>query len=657
MNIKFLKQTTKARLLKMFTIVAPLTLGGLGSGFLTSCSDIFDTDSDRQIFDPALDEKTDSMFYTLGILKGLQQLGDQYVLTGEMRGDLVATNSYTETDLRRLADFTADASCKYDSAYLYYRVINNCNYYIAHRDTMLITGHRKVAIPEYAEALAVRAWAYMQLAKNYGKVPFFTEPLTSISDANTNFPEKDLQGICDALAPQMAQYSGTPVPTYGNISAGVLNSSSSENPEEKTVESSKAMLPIDLVLGDLYLETHQYEQAAKYYFNYIRSKELIANLAVAIPTMWYPQTSINTLPNDISIERTTTAFSWDEIFSIKSPSDIVTYIPLAANRLRGVVTELPRYFGYDFYSTTSGSSSSSSRYLLERQIDASPSYLALSDAQDWYYSPTSATGAATSVVKTLNIGDMRRYACFHSANKGDSIYKVMTKFTSANIPLYRTATVYLRLAEAFNRMGYPDAAFAILKDGINQQLLNYVQPGGWAAMKIDDNGTPGDPSDDKWVSDSTLYLRPSTISMLQSTFPFLHKDYVANYAMNRGIHARGTNHANGTFSPYQMQTEVSKKIAELSKPVSKGGLGIAPTGTLRDTINAVEDLICDEMALELAFEGSRFGDLTRMAQHKNRAGLYGADFGTRWLAKKLAYKAAGLEERLKNEQNWYLPFK
>ena len=641
MNIRFLKQTTKARLLKIFTILAPLTLGGVGGGFLTSCSDMLDTDSDRQVFDPALDEKTDSMFYTLGILKGMQQVADQYVLQNEMRGDLVATNVYTETDLRRLADFTADATCKYDSAYMYYRIINNCNYYIAHRDTTLLTGSRKVAIPEYAEALAVRAWAYIQLAKQYGEVPFFTEPLTSIGDANNNFPKKDMQGICDALAPQMVQYAGTPVPTYGNISAGVLNSSSSDSPEEKNVQSSKAMLPIDVVLGDLYLETHQYELAARSYFNYINNQRLMLRPAYLSPFTWYPTTANESLPVDISISINSQAFNWASIFSVSSTNDIVSYIPLAANRLRGVITNLPRIFGYDFYSTTGGDASSSSRYLLEREIDPSAGYIALSSAQKWFYLPQ-ATGAKP---KTLEIGDMRRYASFKDANKGDSLYSVMTKFTSANVPVYRTATVYLRLAEAVNRMGYPDVAFAILKDGITSNITAYVQPGGWAAMVMDGNGD--------WVSgDSTLYLRPEAITLLSTTLPFLSSENVAKFTYNWGIHSRGTNYTQGTFSPYQMDSIVAMKIEEL-----KNVYQIAPTGTLNDTINAMEDIICDEMAMELAFEGTRFTDLTRMAKHKNRAALYGSDFGNRWMARKLGYKAAGLETRLLDERNWYLPFK
>ena len=84
-------------------------------------------------------------------------------------------------------------------------------------------------------------------------------------------------------------------------------------------------------------------------------------------------------------------------------------------------------------------------------------------------------------------------------------------------------------------------------------------------------------------------------------------------------------------------------------------LNITPQGNLNDTINAVEDLICDEMALELAFEGNRFGDLTRIARHKNHAAVYGANYGSQWLADKLAFKRPKVS--LLDEKNWYLPLK
>ena len=593
----------------------------------TACEDMFETDSDRQIFDPALDQKTDSMFYTLGILKGLQQLADQYVMTGEMRGDLVATNQYTETDLRQLANFTADITNKYDSAYHYYRVINNCNYFIAHRDTTLRTGSRQVAIPEYAEALAVRAWAYLQLCKNYGSVPFYTDPLVSIGDANSQLPTKDLQGICDALAPELIKYSGTAVPTYGNVSAGVLNSSDSDNPQEKNVVTARAMIPVDIILGDLFLETHQYEQAARYYFNYLRiNKWQIEQAYISLSDL--RRQLDEKLPS--SYYQSLSGFSWSSIFNLTSTNDIITYIPLAANKLRGVVTELPRYFGYDFYSTTGGSASSSDRYLIERQIDASSSYVALSDAQDYYYTPTEPMGGST-VVRTAELGDLRRLITMNQVTKNDSLFYVMVKFTSANIPIYRTATVYLRLAEALNRMGYPDAAFAILKDGINDDLLSYVQRG------------------DSTDLESGRYIRPETVEMLRTTIPFLSAENSASFEDNWGIHSRGTYYTQGAFSPYQYDAIVGRKLAELTAAGSPVGT------TMADTINAVEDLICDEMALELAFEGCRFGDLTRIAQHKNRAGLYKTNFGSEWLAAKLAYKHPAVS--LLDEKNWYLPLK
>ena len=610
----------------------------------TSCEDLLETDSDRQIFDPALDQKTDSMFYTLGIMKGVQMVADQYVMTGEMRGDLVQTNQYTETDLRSLADFSADITNKYDSAYAYYRIINNCNYYIAHRDTTLRTGSQRIAIPEYAEALAVRAWTYLQLCKTYGVVPFYTDPLTSIGDANKQFVKKDLQGICDALIPELLQFSGltvdggTPVPDYSTISAGVLNSSESGTATEKEIQSKNIMIPVDVILGDLYLETHQYENAAKHYFQYIVDNKMNASIIMASPSNEQLTLFKEIMPEDFV--STSTSPSWSSIFSgSRDATDIITYIPLATNRMRGTVTELPRYFGYDFYSTTGGNANSSDRFLKTRQIDASQAYLSLTAKQDYYYQPAGSDEGSVDVY-SIGIGDCRRYATMRQvtpSSRADSAYHVIVKFNSANVPIYRRSTIYLRLAEAINRMGYPDAAFAILKDGINYDG-DAEHPN-----RLVEHGDSTDLG-------SGRYIKQTTAVMLSTTLPFLTEENRNLFQRGYGIHSRGSNNTRGR-SGYQYNAIVGQKLDELAATFNLDMESL----TLQDTINAIEDILCDEMALELAFEGNRFGDLTRLARHKNNAGLYGANFGGEWIARKLEYKNP--VKSLRDEKNWYLPFR
>lgn len=76
-----------------------------------------------------------------------------------------------------------------------------------------------------------------------------------------------------------------------------------------------------------------------------------------------------------------------------------------------------------------------------------------------------------------------------------------------------------------------------------------------------------------------------------------------------------------------------------------------PSGA--NVTNYVEDLIVQERAMELAFEGKRWFDLMRVARRR----------GNSYLADRVAAKfsdsnmASKIKEQLKDEKNWYLPFK
>ena len=76
------------------------------------------------------------------------------------------------------------------------------------------------------------------------------------------------------------------------------------------------------------------------------------------------------------------------------------------------------------------------------------------------------------------------------------------------------------------------------------------------------------------------------------------------------------------------------------------------SGNYDDVVTkAVEDLIIDEMGMELAFEGTRFSDLSRVALRRN---------DPTYLAKRVAMRNgetdATLLSFLSQSKNWYLPF-
>jgi hypothetical protein len=133
-----------------------------------------------------------------------------------------------------------------------------------------------------------------------------------------------------------------------------------------------------------------------------------------------------------------------------------------------------------------------------------------------------------------------------------------------------------------------------------------------------------------------------------------------------GIHARGVGMGNLTSSK-NIVTNIAGKYDRTYYDYDRLldlQLGSTAAPQLQDSINAVENIIVDELALETAFEGNRFTDLVRVAEHKNASGFN----GTEWLAKKIANRGtkaatskvagvdgydANLYAKLKDQRNWY----
>lgn len=630
----------------------------------TSCEDMLMTDNDSMVIDPDLDNKTDSVFYALGIAQAMQQVADQYFFIGEMRGDLVATTTYTDNNLRQLADYSATATNKYDSAYVYYKVINNCNYYLAHRDTSLYIGSTNVSINEYAAVEAWRAWAYLQLARTYGgnevAIPFYTEPLTAISQINEeNFPKKTLTEIVAALAPSLSRFSGLQAPNFGNVNYGVGTTNWGR---AKTINMQKIFVPVDVILGEMYLEDGQYLKAAQHYTKYLCDNRLTAD-NLCSSGREYPTVIIlgdeSIYPDDYYLGSFTfnqTPMLYNSIFEASaSPLDVLSYIPMAVSSQRGKTTDIPLAFGYDYYSTDAASVCPR---VDEIQLAPSQSYLALTDTADYYYYPYTLAGNPDTV-KVWKYGDARaNYSLRDVRNGYDAILNrdatdttkiyIAKAHLNSNVYLFRTTTVYLHLAEALNRLGHPDAAFAILRNGISTYLEELVPGAGGVYAKHQ-------------------YMTQASVDLLSTQVPFLDAEnrniFIPNVTF--GIHHHGAGTVNNTRVENNISVVGSQATAVGSKnnhhylPEPIIGAKMAElrnkgfnVGTSKqDSINAMEDILCDEYAKEFAFEGVRFYDLQRMARHKNEAGFE----GSRWFADKL--KDNNPAKSLLDPKNWYLPIK
>lgn len=514
-------------MMKKNIIVSLLLALTLGFTF-SSCEDMLTGDMDRHV---EIDEiAQDTLYSYWGILRSLQNIAERYVILGECRGDMVDGTQWVSDSINAILEFgldgnVTDGSNRFLKAADFYHIINSCNAYIYRCDTSAVSGlNQSLMLKEYAQVTSIRAWAYLQLVLNYGRVPYFEKPMLSTADmedfrkaeqyvdANTLASSGVVQKVEEVLyVPSLLREEWDRIIPY--IDYGYYGRTN------RIAYASQCVFPQDLVLGDIYLLRAQgegseadYQMAAQHYYNFLNSDK-------GGPLL--PNTNYGIMSKNIRTEQySSSASGWPSIFREKSktaPStETITVIPSNTNKLWGVVLRgINELFGFDAtlsVKTSASDSVTSASVSLERnyehQLDASKAYRDLNKSQSY----------------EAYIGPEGNYHCTVLEGAGDARYEMSTEnftdydkgaqeqvnfvmkqnmggsFSTTYPIIYRKASVWLRYAEALNGAGFPGYAFAILRHGL-------VGTEGWIPISIDD-----------YPAATYKYYDPTLIESTDTTF-------------------------------------------------------------------------------------------------------------------------------------------
>lgn len=539
-------------------LVIPLVALLMFTAF-TSCDDFLNADSRRYLAeeDYRLQTSGDTIFSMFGLFSEMQKLADSYVLLGELRAELLDVTKDADVYLREINNHEVSENNMYVNIRNYYAVINNCNYILAHLDTNKLDKGQRFHQRQYAAVQSIRAWTYLQLALNFKYVKYYDHPILTVQDAYKPFEVLDLHALAGRLIPILEPLQEVPFPQLGFINS---------------YNTMFSMIPVKLVLGDLYLWTGEYEKAATAYRGVLFDRRVVVDRNNS--SHWIPVN--NTIsPNALLF--------WQRAFSFGS-GEVISAI------------FTPTEYGQDFYLDT-----------LNNQFKFRASSIALDNwrNQVYFLNEASNTNGDLRMFGSISYNDeTNRQATTDFNFSGirtdrSLIYKY--KMYSQRVIIYRSSLVYLRYAEAVNRLGKPMLAMAVLRSGLNTMNL------------FNDRIVP--PRE-----------RPNPLPVYMQFNDF-------RFQNNAGIRMRGLGNAQNDTTFYRFPQQNS----------------------MMDSIRFVEDLIQQELALETAFEGNRFHDLMRITLRRMQDAGYNSDES--YLANKVAAKHAdsqAIRNKLMNRNNWYI---
>jgi len=441
-------------------IFSGLLLASLGAA-TTSCEDMLSVDDELHTTNLA---PQDTVYQIMGIINRMQSLVDRTLVLGELRADLVDLDpTVAKTSLQNVMNNDITIENEYNQISDYYAVVNACNVYLSYVDSDFVSHNQKHFEKEIQAVKVFRAWTYLELAKTYGKVPFVLDPVLVSSDADdivaSTTNRADMNEICTYFINDLLPYASKVIetPNFGTIN--------------EYYTSSKFFIPVRLMLGELYLWRGSFTQnqsdfveACRYYHDYV----CFTNQEVTTGT---------------------SSSTWDRRFRDVnegySIDDAIAFIPLDTCAYDGTWSEIYGFFNSQFENNyyVPVIPSKRVRELSQEQIYCG--YFEELGNRDTLYSIDKVEWE-----DSLEMGDLRLVSVYDRSQVSDQYTDRFAKdrqhimkyaSSTSNVGpdskirefnLYRKNIIWLHFAEALNRAGFPETAFAILKYGISDDTMS-----------------------------------------------------------------------------------------------------------------------------------------------------------------------------------------